>query len=319
MYPDLRKARSIAQGRRLGSRLVRRAWQIPIPAALLFLVACGGGPAGVDSDLTDDWGGLAEAAGFEPEVGACHQQQFSATAPLAEYQPVGCDQPHLSETVYVGTFTGRAAERDTAPAPDSGAHRSAYRECEQRTGEYLGAGFRHGRLWLGVSVPSEAGWAGGARWYRCDLLEVESIYGDPVERTGSLAGALAADDSRLRLGCYAVEVDGEDVQEMSPVACDQEHQAEFVGVWRPDGSAYPESGDAAEAVYQGCRERVARYVDLPVDEELQFRTGAIADWMSEADWRAGDRAFRCYLWLPGSDLTESLAGDGTDALPVQTE
>jgi hypothetical protein len=290
-------------------------------AVALALAACASGPPdGVDGDLTDRWGALAEPVSFVPDADVCHRDGYRPTAPLADYRPVPCDQPHLTETVHVGTFAERAAERENPPAADSGAHRAAYAECERRVADHLGADFREGRLWLGVSLPSAAAWSGGARWFRCELMEVESVYGDPVERTSSLAGALS-DDSDLRLRCYRVSVDDGDVREMNPVSCDKSHEAEFVGAWRAPDGAYPDHADEdAEArVYEGCREQVAEYVDVPVDGDLIYRTGTIADWMSEQDWAAGDRAFRCYLWLPDRELTRSLAGAGTEALPVRTE
>jgi hypothetical protein len=287
---------------------------------VMLAAACSSPPEGVDGDLTDDWGELGEPVAFVPDPGACHQGPYQEVAPLAEYQPVDCGEPHLAETVHVGTFTDEAAQLEAAPAAGSPELREAYRECAQQAEEVLGADFRSGRLWLGVAIPSEAGWAGGARWFRCELLEVESVYGDAVEREGSLAGALS-EDSPLALGCFTVNTDGEAVEQMSPVGCDETHEAEFVGVWQaPNGPYLDFANDNAESrVYDGCRERVAAYVDVPVDGDLVFRTGTIADWMSELDWEAGDRSFRCYLYLPDRDLTESLAGAGTDALPVQTE
>jgi hypothetical protein len=295
-----------------------RRWLVLALSGLAGLVlgGCSSPPDGVDGDLLNQWPDLVEPVEFVPDTAVCHPDQYRRTAPLAEYRPVACDQSHLLETVYVGQFTGKAADRDTPPGARSSSFRRAYRECEKQAEEFLGADFRYGRLWLGVAVPSEAGWEGGARWFRCDLMEIESVYGDPVPRVGSLNGALA-EESDLRLGCYQVKTDDGEIEELIPVACSEPHQAEFVGVWRADFDDYPESGDAQAAVYQGCREQVAAYVDLPVDGNLAARTGAIADWMSERDWRAGDRAFRCYLWLPDGELTESLAGAGTDALPVQ--
>lgn len=290
--------------------------------AAAVLAGCAGEdpPAGVDGDLTGGWAGFAELAPFRPSAPACHPDAYAPTAPLSSYQPVDCDQSHLVETVHVGTFPDKAAEQDTPPAPDSGPQRAAYQECEKRAEEYLGADFRQGRLWLGVAVPSDQGWAGGARWFRCDVMEVESVYGDPVAREGPLSGTLA-EDSGLELGCYTVAVEDGQVSEMSPVACDKKHQAEFVGVWRAEDGDYPDpaDGDAEATVYDGCRQRVADYVSVPADGDLVYRTGTIADWMSRQDWQAGDRAFRCYLWLPERDLTESLRDAGTEALPVQTE
>lgn len=291
-------------------------------AAMLLLAACGGGdlPEGMDGTVSNDWGTFSEVVQFVPAAQVCHRGPYQPTAPAAEYEPVPCDQPHLVETVYVGEFSGEAAELDAPPAPDSGEHRSAYAECDERAADYLGRGFRNGRLWLGVALPSAAGWEGGARWFRCELMEVESVYGDAVEREGSLAGALEG-NSNLRLGCYQVAVEDGVVSELNPVGCDETHQAEFVGAWRADGGDYPDpaDSDAEERVYDGCRSQVAEYVDVPDDGDLIYRTGTIADWMSEQDWVAGDRAFRCYLWLPDSELTGSLRGAGADALPVQTE
>jgi hypothetical protein len=288
----------------------------------LLLAACGGDdlPDGLDGEVANDWGTFSEVVQFVPEAQVCHLDPYQPTAPAAEYQPVACDQPHLVETVYVGTLTDEAAELDAPPAPDSDEHREAYAECEQQVEEYLGAGFREGRLWLGVALPAPAGWEGGARWFRCELMEVESVYGDAVEREGSLAGALA-EDSSLQLGCYQVAVEDGVVSELTPVSCEETHQAEFVGAWRAPNGGYPDpaDGEAEEQVYDGCREQVAKYVDVPADEDLIYRTGTIADWMSEQDWAAGDRAFRCYLWLPDTELTTSLADAGTDALPIQTE
>lgn len=300
----------------------RTRWLVLAAAACLAATACSGAPEGVDGDLTGDWGSFAEPVGFVPEAGVCHEEPFQPSAPAAEYRPVDCAQPHLVETVHVGTFEEDAAERDAPPEVGSSALRAAYRECQKEAAKVLGADFRYGKLWLGVAVPSAAGWEGGARWFRCDLLETARVYGEPVTREGSLAGALGEDgEPDLALGCFTVEVDDSAVKRMTPVPCNEPHEAEFVGVYRSGADDYPEISDedAEGLVHDGCREQVAKYVDVPVDGDLVFRTGTIVDWMSEDDWRAGDRGFRCYLWLPDRELTESLAGDGTDALPIQTE
>lgn len=291
-----------------------------VAAALLAACADDPPPAGVDGSLTDEWSGLSEPARFVPAAEVCHPETFSAAAPVTGYQPVDCEQPHLLETVHVGRFGERAADLAAPPEPDSAPQRWAFKQCEQRARDYLGADFRQARLWLGVATPSEPGWAGGARWFRCDLMEVESVYGAPVERQGSLSGSLSG-SSGLKLGCYRVEVKDGEVRNMAPVGCDKKHDAEFVGVWRAPDGGYPDpADDDAEArVYEGCRERVASYVDVPADGDLIYRTGTIADWMSRQDWQAGDRGFRCYLWLPERELTRSLHGAGPDALPVQTE
>lgn len=284
-------------------------------AAALGLGACAL-PEGIDGKITNGWPALPGPVGHVPEAGTCHLDYIDVVT-SSRYKPVPCTRPHAVETAHVGTFSGAAADRLTPPPAGSSEMREAYHECEEAVAEYLGADFRHGRLWLGVVLPSEAAWGGGARWFRCDLTSWTGD-GDP-DRRESLRDALA-EGSDLRLGCYTVAAAaGGDVDEMEQVDCDDEHQAEFVGVWRAPDVPYlaADDDDAAARVHRGCRSEVADFVDLPDDGNLIYRTGTIADWMEESDWAAGNRGFRCYLYLPDRTLTRSLRGAGPDGLPVQ--
>lgn len=276
-------------------------------------------PDGVDGDLTDGWSALGEPVGFVPAAGTCHAEPYQDEGPLEGYQPIDCAEEHVTEIVHVGEFTGAAADRATPPEPASQEWREAFAACEDGAADYLGADYRSARLWLGVVVPSTQAWEGGARWLRCDVLQYEGAIEFDSTRTGSLAGALADEASPLRLGCFEVAATEDDIERMEPVGCDDPHHAEFVGVWHaPEGEYLSgEDADTADQVHAGCRETVAEYVDLPVDGDLEFRTGTIADWMDEQDWNNGDRGFRCYLWLNGEEITESLRGAGTDAMPVR--
>jgi hypothetical protein len=289
-------------------------------ALIVTLAACADLPEGVDGDLTGGWDELPDPSTFRPAAQVCHEEAYSPVASVEHYRPVDCDRPHLVETVHVAAFTGEAGDREAPPAPDDWEWRAAFAQCEEQAAEFLGAEHRYGRIWLGVGVPSQEAWDSGARWFRCDLSELEAVSGEPVMREGSLAGALADRDAALRLGCFQVNVEDGLVAEKIPVACDEPHQAEFVGTWRaPDGS-YPdaEDSDAVDRVYTGCRSRIAAYTDVPDDGDVRFRVGTIVDWMSSQDWEAGDRAFRCYLWVSDGELTTSLRGAGTDELPVRT-
>jgi len=288
----------------------------------VLLAGCGL-PEGVDGDLTDDWGEFPEPVAFIPAASVCHAAPPVESAALVDYRPIDCALPHLVETVHVGEFTGDAAERETPPSPGSRALREAHAECEERVADFLGADYRYGRLTMVVATPTEAGWSGGSRWFRCDLSEMRDMRGNLAERVGSLRGALAEDsDSGLRLGCITTEQDDEgNLGERVQVPCDQPHEAEFVGVWRSPDDEYPAPADeeARRRVYQGCREEIAEYVGVPNDGNLTYRTGVIADWMSEDAWDNGDRTFRCYLYLPERELTESLRGAGTEGLPIHIE
>ncbi|MPZ28916.1 MAG: hypothetical protein GEV12_21580 [Micromonosporaceae bacterium] len=286
----------------------------------LLLAGCAP-PDGIDGNLTGDWPAHPEPTSWLPEVGACHSGDYRLVVPLFAYQPVDCQRQHLTETVHVGEFTGDAADRATPPPEGSAGWRAAYAECDEAAADYLGADFRHGRLWLGLTLPAVAGWEGGGRWFRCELVGYDVADPGFEARESSLAGALEATESSLRLLCFeSTESEGgESIERMERVACDKPHDTEFVGTWPAPDVPYPDAEDpgAQEQVHRGCREQVAEYADVPVDGNLIFRAGTIADWMDEQDWDNGDRRFRCYLYLADAELTESLEGAGTAGLPVR--
>jgi hypothetical protein len=199
---------------------------------------------------------------------------------------------------------------------------AAYQDCDTKTTEYVGAAWRTGRLWIGVVQPSPQAWTGGARWYRCEVIEISSIEDDGglVQRTGSLRDALASSASPLRLTCYAIKLDAKGaIDTMPAVSCVTTHNAEFVGVWFAGDVPYPEAGGDWTTFHNGCRKLIAAYVKVPVDANLEFRTGVVSLPGGPDVWAAGDHAVRCYLWLDAAKLTTSLKGKGPKALPVQYE
>jgi hypothetical protein len=284
------------------------------------LVAGCGNPGGVDGSITDDWVAVSEPKSFVPEAGACHEATYAVSGSLSTYAPVDCTEPHRGETIYVGTFSGAATTRRTPPPKGSVQLRPAYAECDEQARTYLGEDFRHGRLWLGVVVPSASGWDGGARWFRCDLYEVTNVeeFGEPVTRQASLKGELTG-DSPLALGCYQVTADASgSIDSMKTIACTTAHNSEFVGVYAaPAAAGYPKSDADWQRMHTGCRGAVASYVKVPNDAELKFRTGTVAVPNLEDDWKAGNHGVRCYLYLKDAKFTKSLEGAGSKALPVR--
>ncbi|GAA2693234.1 MULTISPECIES: septum formation family protein [Actinoplanes] len=287
---------------------------------MLLLAAGCGNPGNVDGDLTNDWGAMAPATGFEPMSETCHLANFAATGPRATYEEVDCSVQHRTETVYVGTYTGSSADAEQPPAESSAAARAAYQICDQKVSTYVGAPWRTARLWIGVTHPSPAAWTGGSRWFRCDVVELDSIEdnGALVERQGTLRNALAA-SSDLELSCYAIKLDdGGAIDTMPPASCGSKHNAEFAGVWEaPSDASYPKGDAAWEDFHDGCRTVVSAYTGVPNDKELQYRTGVVSLPGNSDVWTQGDRGVRCYLWLDGAELTSSLKGKGTKSLPVQ--
>jgi hypothetical protein len=299
---------------------VRTRLGIMATAVLLALAGCGN-PGGVDGDLTNGWGPMAAATGFEPAAGTCHSANFATVGARSTYEVVGCDLQHRTETVYVGTYDSPAADADEPPADGSAGAAGAYDTCDDKTTTYVGGPWRNARLWIGVTHPTPAAWAGGARWFRCEALELSSVEdnGGVVERTGSLRGVLANGTSDLMLACYAVQLDNSgQIQSMPSVACTAKHNAEYVGVWYADSDVkYPKLDADWTKFHQGCRKVLASYVGVPDDSDLQYRAGVVSLPGGDDVWALGDHGVRCYLWLDANTLTGSLKGKGTKGLPVQ--
>ncbi|KXK59471.1 hypothetical protein AWW66_24110 [Micromonospora rosaria] len=287
-------------------------------ALVAVLVAAGCATVdGLDADLTDDWAALAPAGPFTPAAGVCQEADFTDVVTLVAYQPVDCAGPHRVETTHVGIFPAKQTAR---PATGSAELRGAFADCDGRTSGYVGDEWRGARLRLGVAIPSETGWASGARWYRCDLTEVTTVEAGAgtVTRTGSLRGALRG-PSPLRLGCqHARTGRGGGVSTLTPVACDTRHNAEYVGVWQAPDKPFPDVPAGWSPFYTGCYEVLAKYTGVPNDIQVRIRSGVVVRPPAEGRWRAGDRGVRCYLWLSHRTVTGSLKGAGPAGLPIRT-
>ncbi|WP_412753319.1 septum formation family protein [Krasilnikovia sp. M28-CT-15] len=287
-------------------------------AAGLVVLALGAGcalPAGVDGNLTDDWTPIAAPTGFTPAAATCHAAAYAPVGPRSTYEQVDCTQQHRSETVFVGRYPDAA----TPPPAASAAASQAYRTCDLNTASFVGGAWRNARLWIGVTQPSAAAWTGGARWFRCDLVEVTSVEdgGGAVQRTGSLKGALAQPFSPLLLTCYAVKVDATGaIDTMPPAACTAKHNAEFVGVWNAGNLPYPKTDAQWAKFHAGCRSLIAKYAGVPNDADQQYRTGVVSLPGGADVWALGDHAVRCYLWVDGATLTASVKGKGNAGLPI---
>ncbi|MFC7273809.1 septum formation family protein [Paractinoplanes rhizophilus] len=286
---------------------------------LMLLGACAT-PGGVDGDLTNGWAAMGPARGFEPTAGTCHSSNFSAVGARSTYEEIDCGLRHRTETAYVGTYAAPAADADEPPVDGSAGAKAAYRTCDEKTTTYLGGAWRTARVWIGVTHPTKAAWGGGARWFRCEVLELSSVEDDGalVQRVGTLRNALADGSSGLLLSCYAVAMDSSGaIASMPGVACSARHNAEFVGIWYAKDLAYPRDDKAWRAFHDGCRSLVAAYVAVPDDKDLQYRTGVISLPGNDDVWQLGDYGVRCYLWLDGTDLTATLKGRGGKSLPIQ--
>ncbi|MET8085749.1 septum formation family protein [Micromonospora sp. NPDC005237] len=280
----------------------------------LALTGCGA-PAGVDRDLIDDWPAPVVAQQFVPAAGVCHHSSQQVGF-LSGYNPMECAESHRVETLHVGTLTGPGTERGTPPPPGSVGMRAAQAGCETEVNKAVGADWRSGRLGLAVVLPSPAAWAGGARWYRCDVTEIASIDDTAVDlRTGSLRGALTG-ASPLAYRCFNPKLDKDKIEEMVAVSCTAKHHAEFVGIWQAPDISYAEFNRTTKRTHRACQSVTAKYAKVPDNSQLDFRAGTIYYQPYEQEWRNGNRGVQCFLWISDRDLTRSLKNAGTKGLPV---
>lgn len=273
-------------------------------------------PAGTDGKLVDDWTVLAAPQGILPAAGHCHTGETGRTFSMLGYAPVDCAQSHITETAYVGTFSGPAAERDSPPPEASPEQRQAFTECDAKVKEYLGNDWRAGRALMHVGFPTRGAWDGGARWFKCELVEVRGMddYG-LVARNTTMKDALKS-ASGLALGCFQYQ-QPDNEKELRAVACNATHDAEFAGVFAaPDVPWVDDEVEKNRAFYvNGCYAAVARFVNVPNDSRMGSRTGLVWTSPTRQEWAAGDRGTRCYLWLDRR-LTRSLRGTGNSGLPA---
>jgi hypothetical protein len=272
-------------------------------AAALGLAGCGL-PEGVDGKIADGWAAFPAPQGFTPQAGACHTA-YAETGYLSSYKPVDCSASHKTETVYVGTADALA----TVPRHGSADYLKLVQTCEAKVSEFLGADWHDGKVWFGLTFPSAAAWAGGAHWYRCELAELEEVFGDEVNRTGSLHGELAKAGSAVRLGCFSYASG----RSLTPVACTQKHNAEYAGsVAMPSFAAVKDRAKMVKA----CHQRIAAYAGMKYSSDMKYRVGVFWDPMSAAEYAAGDRKVRCYAWFSPETKTSSIKGAGAKALPI---
>ncbi|MGX6601224.1 septum formation family protein [Micromonosporaceae bacterium Da 78-11] len=284
-----------------------RRWRTTLgwAAAVLVLAGCAEPPTGVDGALTDDWGPLPVARQFRPAEGTCHENTRDTATPDT-YAPVPCAEEHTAETFHVGDLGG-----DTTTV--EAARPRAYQECARLATTFAGADWRTGWLAVQTVLPGRDGWAGGARWFRCDLGELDPLDGDLVRHQGSLHRAMVTQD-RLVLRCFTPTVTDAQVSEMRPAGCTSSHTAEFAGLWVAPSGAYAELDTTR--IEKGCDTTIARFAAVPDDGNLPSRTGWLGFPPSESMWQLGDRSVQCFLWLDGEEMTSSYRRAGPRKLKI---
>ena len=289
--------------------MARRGLRLTAVGALAVLLTAGCAPPGTDGDLVDDWPAMAQPQVWSPVEGDCHGPSgYVIRDDLGGYKPVSCTDAHQWETFRVAAFTGEQAERKSPPPVGGVDRRATFDECSAEADKFVGGSWRDGRLGLRVLYPTAQAWSHGARWFRCELAQVDTIY--PVDRKESLRDALTG-AAPLARGCYRTDVEFDKV----PVACDKAHQYEYVGTWLAPNGDWAEFAAREKMIHKRCLSLVAKFAGLRDDSTMPYRSGTSYALPDRSQWEEGDRGVVCHLWLDRK-LTRSLKGAGAKGLPM---
>lgn len=288
-----------------------------LAATVVLLLAGCGREGGTDGDLTNHWPAMPAAQLVLPTVGQCWMLNVSPGVSLVTGWPgigTDCAQSHHVETAFVGRFTGEPAQSPQPPVDSGPADQAAYADCQVQVKAYLGDDWRAGPFKLALTVPSPGEWRVGARWYRCDLWHLASLYpaNDP-KGYGPVRGGLSG-SRPLALTCLATqETAARSITFATPSDCAQAHAAEYVGVISlPDGP-YPTSDRLVSVGNAACQTMVAHYLGFA--RESDWTNRSVGLWWIGFDkdrWILGDRTARCfaYAYTKSGTMVGSVKGIG---------
>jgi len=273
-----------------------------------------------------------------PQVGECRGlvTREIIRAPSDVRVPASCDEPHGSETVFVGQLPAAVAEGPHAGADalsDSSPElRPILDECDEEYKRYVGVSrigsdsVREANVSRAFFIPPVDDWARGARWIRCDVVT------DPVNgvanrgTTERLRGILLQNPlPPAWRACYRDVVQPPKLSFDVLSSCDQPHAGEALlrfQVADPKVDALLSDQTALEdyartGFNQACNDRVAAHLGLSTADlaaRKEITVGLVA--LQVARWAAEPkrREVQC-LAFTSQPTVGTLEGLGDQPLP----
>lgn len=222
-----------------------------------------------------------------PALGACRLLEIADIARSSNATtPVDCGTEHTAETYAVAAFTGALAEKEPG---DPALAARAYQTCQKRFLRFVGAteslAMRSLLTWA-YFRPTEAQWAKGARWFRCDVVgggdQSDTLHPLPETAKGLLLGK--PDDRWL------VCVNGESVAGSVKIPCSEPHtwRAVTTIVLGKAGDRYPGDRMVEVQTRDFCSDSVGAWLNYPLDYDYGYT------WFKKAEWQAGNRRSICW-------------------------
>jgi hypothetical protein len=296
-----------------------------VVVSVLALSGCTAAPTVGDGSLGVSWAVLPTPVVPTPQAGKCTPRDGAEPVPQVGWAmsvfaatpavTVECTAEHIAETYFVGTFPADAVTDGTGwPQLGSAMFRHAYETCADRATDFLGADYHTGRLKVMPVMPSERQWAGNARWFRCELMEVLDARGTITPRTTTLRDGLRGPKPlALTCGDDELSADRRNLNNITFIDCASPHRIEFTGIYlAPDG-------DYAKIdliVLDACHTIGAAF--LGMTKSMLLSTGGTRwlYWSDSNDWTAGDRSQQCFMGdFAGRTLTGSIQGRKPPFLP----
>jgi hypothetical protein len=281
----------------------RGLWAAVAAAAVLALGGCGTARIAGDADLSGDWAVLPKAEVPTPVAGVCRPKVGSdkvvdwALASFFLEPPIECTKQHVTETYYVGKLPASEENKPAAPDPGDAAFKTAYTTCAKQATSYLGGDYHNARVSIVAVLPVDEQWQGGARWYRCELIEISDTKETIVARSSSARNGLRG-SKPLAVACAndTLTSDKKYVTNIVFVACSKPHYMEYTGVWTPSDGRYPGNSAQSTDKSDNCFRLGATYLGMSVS---QLHTVGGISWDSwggsELMWSVGDRGVRCFM------------------------
>jgi hypothetical protein len=274
---------------------MRPSWVVIAAGTVLFLAGCGK-PVGTDGDLTNAWPAMPKAVTPVPVAGTCYPNEYNETWYGDFSSAVSCvTGSHQTETVYVGTFTGADADRSAPPLGGSPARRAAYDRCQAAATDYLGGPWQDARIDLGLVLPDDKAWAGGARWYRCDVVKYKDSDSTAVDTAGSARNGLR-DPRPLAVTCLVIASDSKGlITDVKDATCDQPHNGEYMGLYTAPVGPYPTDETARHKLASsGCEGVLSRFLGYGGSTPYSNYVGWWPGGFTEDQWNLGDRTEHCF-------------------------
>ena len=215
------------------------------------------------------------------------------TRPTNGSEPVPCDSPHTSRTIFVGALdtvvNGHSVAVDSAHV-----QRQLATTCPRELAAFVGGSARTRDLSRFAVVwysPTLAQSDRGADWFRCDLIAFSgerSLFGLP-RRPPGVRGVLDRPRALETYGLCGTAAPG--AKGFERVICGRPHSWEaFDTIGLPGGKRYPGADALREAGDEECKSRAA----ARAEDALKFRYGW--EWPTREQWATGQRFGYC--WVP---------------------